>query len=143
MPRSLNARFEGTSPPDADDSHPPGAGIARALEAGLRRRGAVIEPFDNWRDVGWVIGHGHGPDALDVAFAATTPQQWILQVSAPGSPGLLARLMGQPAPDRSAAIYELARVVSTSLADLGFTGMAWRWDGPARDGDPADPPAPA
>ena len=68
---------------------------------------------------------------------------WMLQVSAPGGPGLLARLTGRPAPDRSPVIYELARTVSGSLAELGFTGIVWRWDGPPRGGDPADPPAPA
>jgi hypothetical protein len=143
MPRSLNARFNGGSPPDPDDPHPPGAGIARALEAGLRRRGLAVEPFDNWRDAGWVIGHGHRPDALDIALAGTAPEQWMLQVSASGSPGLLARLMGRPAPDPGLAIYELARTVSVSLIELGFTGVVWRWDGPPRGGDPADPPAPA
>ena len=143
MPRSLNARFAGNSPPDPDDPHPPGAGIARALEAALQRRGLTIEPFDSWRDVGWVIGHGHGAEALDIALAGTAPMEWMVQVSAPRSPGLLARLRGRPAPERGPAIYELARSVSASLVELGFTGIAWRWDGPPRGGDPPDPPAPA
>jgi hypothetical protein len=143
MPRSLNVRFNGPSPPDPDDPDPPGAGIARAVEAGLRRRGLPVERVDNWRDAGWVIAYGSGLDALDIALAGTSAQERVLQVSARASPGLLARLMGRPAPARGPAIYELARSVSAALLELGFTGMGWRWDGPPREGDPPEPPAPA
>jgi hypothetical protein len=141
---SLNVRFEGDAPPDPNDPHPPGAGIARDLEASLRGRGFAVNPFDNWRDAGWVIGSGHGHDALDVALAATGPRQWMLQVGPREVPGLLASLLGRRQPDRRQAIYDLAHAVAAALRELGFRGIAWRWDGPPRaDDPPVPPPSPA
>jgi hypothetical protein len=140
MVLSLNARFEGTSPPDADDPHPTGAGIARALEGALRARGVDVEPFDNWRDVGWVIAYGRGQDALDVSLAETRTQEWRLQVGPREVPGLLASLLGRRAPECGHAVYDLGCAVNASLAELGLRGVAWRWDGPPRVGDPPEPP---
>lgn len=137
---SLNARFEGEAPSDPDDPHPPGAGIARALEQSLRAQGFAVGPLDNWRDAGWVIGYRSGHDALDVALAATGPRQWMLQVAPREVPGLLASLFGRRGPDRGQAIYDLARAVTAALAASGFGGAAWRWDGPPRAGDPPVPP---
>src|SRR4051812_32435677 len=65
---SLNARFDSAAAPD--DPHPPGAGIASALEAALRARGFAVDSFANWRDTGWVIGLGSRSDALDITLAA-------------------------------------------------------------------------
>ena len=140
MALSLNARFEGDAPADPDDPHPPGAGIARAIEESLRTQGFSVDPFDNWRDAGWVIGYRSGQDALDVALAATGPGQWMLQVAPREVPGLLGSLFRRRRPDRAQAIYDLARAVDAALAESGLGGAAWRWDGPPRVGDPRVPP---
>ena len=140
MPISLNARFEGVAPPDPEDPHPPGAGIARSLETSLRNRGVAVDSFDNWRDAGWVIGFGTGSDALEIALASAGPRTWMLQVASREVPGLLASLMGRRPRDRSQEIHDVARAVDAALAELGFGGVGWRWDGPARPSDPTEPP---
>ncbi len=140
MALSLNVRFEGTSPPDPDDPHPPGAGIARSIEATLRQQGVAVDPIDDWRDAGWVVGHGQGAEALDIALAATGPQEWMLQVGPRNVPGLIATLLGRRPPDRSSAIHALAVAVDGALVNLGMTGLAWRWDGPPKVGDSRVPP---
>lgn len=140
MPLSLNVRFEGASPPDPEAPHPPGAGIARSLEGALRARGFAVDPADNWRDAGWVLGYGQGQDALDVALAPTGPREWMLQVGPRQVPGLIASLLGRKPPDRGGAIYDLARAVGAALTEFGFVGAAWRWDGPPRAGDSPEPP---
>src|SRR3954466_13287434 len=112
MSISLNTRFEGASPADAHDPHPPGAGIARALEHALLARDVAVAPFDNWRDVGWVIGYGRGQDALDISLAETGPRERMLQVGPREVPGFIASLLGRRAPEHGPAIHELARAVN-------------------------------
>ncbi len=133
-------RFVGAAPPDPDDPHPPGAGIARAIEVALLTRGGAVEPTDNWQDVGWIVGYGEGQGALDISLAAIGSQQWMLQVAPLHVPGFLARLTGRRAPDHRQAIHQLAREVSSVLAALGMHDICWRWDGPPSDSDPSEPP---
>ena len=140
MAISLNVRFLGTSPPDSEDPHPPGAGIARFIEDVLRRRGFAVDPMDDWRDAGWVVGHGQGSNALDIALAAIGEREWMLQVAPREMPSLVARLLGRRPPDHSKAIHAIALAVDNVLQDLGMTGRSWRWDGPPRPSDPATPP---
>ena len=140
MALSLNARFAGQAPADANNPHPPGAGIAKALEAALRTRGVSVKPAENWRDIGWVLACGDEPDTLDVAMAASGPQQWILQVATRDVPSLFGQLLRPRPTGRDRAIYELASAVDAALAALAVREVAWRWDGSPREGDPPVPP---
>jgi hypothetical protein len=130
MPVSQNARFTATFPSDPEFVHPPGAWLARCLQAELHVQGWTTEEFDNWRDCGWVVRSVHNRAVLEVCFAAGD-EGWFLQV-APTS--------GASPRD----CHALARAVDQCLLATGMcSALRWSWDGdPAEVPSSASPPSP-
>lgn len=142
MTASQTVLFVGASPPDDEYEDPPGVGIARLIERSLRERGYSPDEIDNWRDCGWSVQLAIGDGRFEIALAATTePDLWMLQIASTNEPGLVARLFGKRATDRSGDVYEVAVAVHEALRSHGYIDLRWRLDGYPDDGESTPEPA--
>jgi hypothetical protein len=127
-----HASFQGTLPTDAEFDHPPGASLARKLEARLRDRFGSVSAFDNWRDCGWLLALDLGGKPLEVYFAPFDGNdRWLLAVAVARQPGLVARLFGRKPVECTQELRSIAREVHAVLQDTaGVSGIAWLSGGP-------------
>jgi hypothetical protein len=138
---SQNVTFAGGQPDEAGDE-PPGRGLAVQLAEALRRGGATISEPALWRDSGWSLGAEVAgvKEEIVVALAPVGTKAWFVQIAPAEAPGALRRIFG-PSEHPSAAITaEVAWSIHRALSSDGrFSGFRWRWDGPSKEDDPAEP----
>ncbi len=145
MHLSQNARFVAAFPVDPEFDHPPGAWLARRVQAVLGEQSWVTDEFDNWRDCGWVVRCKRGEADLEVRFAALAAgnDQWSLQVTPTRSRGLLGRLVGGRASATPHDCFVLARAVDACLLATGkCSALRWAWDGDPETVPSAESPLP-
>lgn len=132
MPISHTVTFEGASQADAELDHPPGRGLARALQAGLAEYGFAAGTPDVWRDVGWTLDVRHANAQVEVCFTAMGERSWMLQAAQDG-------VIREPGHRDSDWSYSVAAAVGRLLTTFGFANQRWRVDGPPRATDPGFP----
>jgi hypothetical protein len=127
MTSTPHATFQGTLPTDAEFDHPPGASLARNLEARLRDRFGSVSAFDNWRDCGWLIALDLNGKPFEVYFAPFgAKDSWLLAVAAAKQPGMVARFFGRKPIECTGELKSIAREVHAVLqATAGVSGIAW------------------
>jgi hypothetical protein len=128
-----HAQFKGTLARDAEFDQPPGATLARALESALRARFVSVQPFDNWRDCGWVVDVQINQKSFEVYFAKFNPEanEWLLAVAPLGSPSVIGRLLGRKRIDCTSELQAIASEVHTLLlATQGLSDVRWFLGGP-------------
>ena len=138
MAKTPTVSFRAEFPVDAEFDHPPGATLARELQAKLSRELAEVREFDNWRDCGWSIDGLVESTPVQVFFTQvnipTGAPLWLLGCTSGRHVSILARLLGR-APDDSAAVLQLARAVDQILkSEARVSEVKWymndRWRGP-------------
>ena len=142
MSFSQNVEFSGRAAPDAEFDHPPGATIARMLQAGIATAGWSTHEFDNWRDCGWFVHCRRGEGTVEVNFAEIGPESWLLQIVPARSPGAIGRLFGGRVSATEDDVLDLAGVVHALLGDGGFHSLRWRWNGMPSEGATTEKPQP-
>jgi hypothetical protein len=126
-----HACFSATFPEDGEFSHPPGAFLVRKLDACLCEVADVVDPFDNWRDCGWVVRVSMRGHRFEIYFAPFNGSRWLLAVAPIGQPGILAKLLGRKSVDVSAELRGLSDSVHQLLSGLPFVSkLFWQFGGP-------------
>jgi hypothetical protein len=128
---SQNATFRGDVPEDTEFQHPPGAWLSRCFATEIETAGWRTSEIENWNDCGWSVVCSRHTAKLEVVLAATGSNDWMLQVSAFSSPGILRRLFGAQPSASPSDILALAELVHGILTRTSrFSHIRWLPDGP-------------
>lgn len=126
-----HACFSATFPVDGEYSDPPGAFLARKLEACLREAADAVDHFDNWRDCGWVVSASMNANRFEVYFAPFDGSRWLLAIAPAGGPGLFDKLLGHGSANVSTELKRLSGSVHELLSGSpSVTELFWQFDGP-------------
>ena len=126
-----HACFSAAFPEDGEFSHPPGAFLARKLEASLREVADAADHFENWRDRGWVVSASMNSHRFEVYFAPFNGSKWLLAIAPTSQPGLFGELLGRKAVGVSAELRRLSDAVHELLsASPSVSELFWQFGGP-------------
>jgi hypothetical protein len=121
-------------------AHPPGKTLAIHLADRFRKDGFATCDVENWRDCGWSIEVTAGDAHLQIALSPVEEPLGRAQVTCASRRGILARLFGAKAVDRSAELYDLACAVHGSLVDAACREIRWAIDAYPDEGESSSKP---
>jgi hypothetical protein len=139
-----NAALAAAFPADAELEHPVGCYLARRLQNLLPEVAQRVDPFDNWRDCGWVINYEVDLQRFEIYFSSSNGEAgsatWMLAIAPLGQPGVISRLFGTKPVSSGPQSKKLALCVHKVLAsDPHVSALRWAMNADPTNSNVANP----